>query len=138
MSDPFAADAGDDVSLVLEPVPASGRIARHAVVAFARQAGASQRRLDEIELCVSEVVTNVVRHAYLDGRTGPIAVLARLDDGEVVVQVVDRGRGLASGPSPHPGLGRGLVIVRELADALRITSHQGQGTTVDLRFAIVD
>ncbi len=79
--------------------------ARRAVAAYAREYAVGDP--DAVALAVSEAVTNVVLHAYVDEPApGEVEVVARgLDDGGLVVTVSDDGRGMM----PHPeGPGAGL------------------------------
>ena len=64
------------------------RDAREAVADAAREVGLPKRVVDDIRLCVSEAVSNAVRHAY------------RVEPGEVHVQFRRLGRGV-------------LVVVRD-------------------------
>jgi serine/threonine-protein kinase RsbW len=70
-----------------------------------------------VELLVSELVTNAVRHGASDPHES-ILVRAKRTDGAVRVEVCDEGAGFAHrGEAPedmHPG-GRGLMLVKTLA-----------------------
>ena len=68
--------------------------AREAVRAFAAGQGADEDTLAAIELCVSEAVSNAVKHAYRKpGRRGPVEVEARHPGGYLSVYVRDEGSG---------------------------------------------
>ena len=78
----------------------------------------SPRRHRDVQLLVSEVVTNAVRHAGLqtDDR---IRVTGCLHDGTVRVEVHDPGSGFEpreQDPDPARASGWGLFLVAELAD----------------------
>ena len=96
-------------------VPAIVGIARRLV----RAALWDSRRLDDIELVASELVTNAIRHTP-SGRTGSLLTLRiRGTAGWARIEVSDRGSGSWAGPtsvSEHDECGRGLVIVNALAD----------------------
>lgn len=69
-----------------------------------------------IGILVGELVTNAIKHAYPDGRSGTIAVSLKSDEhGVPVLAVVDDGIGLAEGLVPGEG-GLGSVIVSQLAN----------------------
>jgi anti-sigma regulatory factor (Ser/Thr protein kinase) len=86
-----------------------------------------ERRLEDVELLVSELATNSVRHAGCD-ESGEIVMEAAVDGDRVRVQVCDHGHGFADGvPEPTPpeqAGGFGLVLLdlephAEAAVALR-------------------
>jgi anti-sigma regulatory factor (Ser/Thr protein kinase) len=78
------------LELVLPAVPASVPKARNQ--AGAAVASLGSRLADDVRLCVSEAVTNVVRHAY--GKTGgEVEVRIESEDGEVSVRVSVRDTG---------------------------------------------
>jgi anti-sigma regulatory factor (Ser/Thr protein kinase) len=72
----------------------------------------------DLELLVSEVVTNAVRHG--GGPAGePIEMTVRVDDLRVRVEVADRGPGFEPSPSPPTMFqesGWGLFLVGQLSD----------------------
>ena len=86
-------------------------------------------RLEDVVLIVSELVSNSVIHAGLcaDGR---ITVLAAVTPDGVRVTVCDRGRGFRPPPTPTQADmgGKGLLLVRRLADAVEIDGRQGRVT----------
>lgn len=66
-------------------------------------------------ILVGELVTNALKHAFPDGRSGTVAVSLKRDgDGVPVLSVVDDGVGLAEGEDSGEG-GLGSVIVRQLS-----------------------
>ena len=85
-----------------------------------------ERRMRDVRLLVSEVVTNAVRHAGL-AHGDPIRLLIATDDGVLRVEVHDRGAGFRPRvaepePDPEDGSGWGLFLVDELADEWGIES----------------
>jgi len=101
------------LDLTLAPEPASVAQARAAVVEALPQIGAE--RVNTIQLLISELVTNALRHG---DRGEPVEVHASWNS-KVRVEVTDHGGGFT--PSPRdkpleePG-GFGLVLVGSLAD----------------------
>jgi len=78
----------------------------------------SQRRLEDAQLLVSELVTNAVRHAGL-AEEETIQLVVETDDRGMRVEVCDHGPGFElSEPAPDPTRpsGWGLYLVRELSD----------------------
>ena len=70
-------------------------------------------------LAVTEACTNVVVHAYPDGREGPMEVTATLTDDTLTVVVRDEGHGMGLRPD-SPGLGLGLPLIASLAETVRL------------------
>jgi anti-sigma regulatory factor (Ser/Thr protein kinase) len=123
-------------------------LARAAVSTFAESAGATTAQLDAIKLAVSEAATNVVIHAY-GGHPGEIEVDARLASGELWIQIADDGLGMRpnidsparpnidSPARPNidsPGLGVGVALISQAADAFAISNRASGGTEVQMRF----
>jgi anti-sigma regulatory factor (Ser/Thr protein kinase) len=109
---------------------------RQRVARAATEAGASEAIAEEVALCVTEAVANVIRHAY-DRGEGDVEVLVEFDDGELIVIVRDHGRGMRNRPPPPGPGGYGLRIIRALAHDVAISSDGQRGTVVDMRFALV-
>ncbi len=119
----------DRYSAALSANPAEIEAVRQAVRSMAAQGGFSDRAGDAA-LALDEVVANAQEH----GRP-PITVNAWAD-GRLVVEVEDSGGGFNYGevcrthpPAPFGSRGRGLWIVRQLADLVSISSGPA-GTTV--------
>jgi serine/threonine-protein kinase RsbW len=92
---------------------------RRAVVGIAAGEGATERRLDDIALAVSEALTNVVRHAYPPGQPGAMTVHAGVEDDVLAVLVCDEGRGMPE-PSDEPRSGLGLLIIARVTQSLEL------------------
>jgi stage II sporulation protein AB (anti-sigma F factor) len=108
--------------------------ARHAVGAFVRAAGARRSVEDDICLAVSEAVTNAVIHGYVGRAKGTVRIRARVggeDDVEISVQ--DDGAGLQPRPD-SPGLGMGLPLIARTSDEMKVSSPEGGGTILAMRF----
>ncbi|HEY2769599.1 MAG TPA: ATP-binding protein [Solirubrobacteraceae bacterium] len=108
--------------------------AREALVRLASAAGATAEQLESIRLATSEVLTNVVLHAYR-GRPGRIQVTAAAVAEELLILISDDGRGLHA-RNDSPGLGLGLVLVSQVADDFSIGSRSEGGTEVQIRFCL--
>jgi two-component sensor histidine kinase len=94
------------------------------------------RKLTTISMLVSEVVTNSLKHAYPDGRSGRITVsLRRLDGGEAELTIADDGVGLPKMPddaSPGHGLGNRIVeaLAKQLKGSVSRQSNPGLATRI--------
>lgn len=112
------------------PKPAAVRALVQKVL---RDAGLSEDRVDDISVAATEIATN----AWQVGAE-QIEVACWHQDGELGVQVDDDGPGLSDPlagyrrPAPSDERGRGLWIVRQLADVLEIWPRDG-GTSIRLR-----
>ncbi|RZB16415.1 ATP-binding protein [Streptomyces sp. F001] len=106
---------------------ASVRDAREFTLQVLTEWGCTDR-LDDIRLCVSELVTNALLHGVPPGREYCVS-LAR--DGAVIrLEVRDSGDRDLPSQQPHSEIpdtgeesGRGLFLARELADDLGISKH---------------
>jgi anti-sigma regulatory factor (Ser/Thr protein kinase) len=121
------------VRLTLPAVAASVPAARRAVVALAREAGASERALADVALAVSEACTNVVLHAYRDhAEPGTLSVEAEPHAGMLEVVVSDEGSGVHP-RDDSPGLGLGMALMAAVATGVQL-DHDGAATRVRLTF----
>jgi serine/threonine-protein kinase RsbW/stage II sporulation protein AB (anti-sigma F factor) len=115
-------------------VPESVPIARRALTALAAAAGAGGERLEEIRLAVSEALTNAVVHAYRDGASGQVRVVACALETGLLVVVRDYGCGMLPNPG-SPGAGLGLAVIGALAGEMNIERPDaGGGTRIRIRF----
>jgi anti-sigma regulatory factor (Ser/Thr protein kinase) len=125
---------GSSATWELPAVPASVGPIRRRAAAFAASVGASEDMTKAVELAVSEMVTNVVLHAYLGRDPGPVRVRCRGDGDRLVVEVVDEGVGIQV-RHDSPGVGHGLALVGGLASALEVVPRRdGPGTAVTMTF----
>ena len=113
--------------------------ARGAAAALARRVGLSGHRAGEVALAVSEVATNLAKHA-VDGSL-LLRVLRTDQYAAVEFLAVDAGPGMADlpaamrdGASGAGTLGIGLGAIARLADTFDIYTLPGQGTVVSGRF----
>jgi anti-sigma regulatory factor (Ser/Thr protein kinase) len=102
---------------------------RQIAAAEARSAGLDDDRVEDVEMVANELLTNSIEHG---GGTGVLRTWT--EKGHFVVEVQDSGQLLDPlAGRRRPGLlqhrGRGLYVVNQLADLVRISSTAG-GTTV--------
>jgi anti-sigma regulatory factor (Ser/Thr protein kinase) len=112
---------------------------RRAVGEAARRLGAGDERLLQVNLAVTEALTNVVQHAYrdrTDADVGDVRVLVGSGDGRrLVVRVQDSGIGPAPRPD-SPGLGLGLCLMAHETARFEIGRSPDGGTEVVLHFRL--
>ena len=107
--------------------------------------GLSESRLADAELCLDELVTNVVRYAWSESGAHTLTVSVERARGEVEIAVDDDGLAFDPtaaplAPIPHtldeavPG-GRGLLLVRSIAPKLRY-ERRGDVNRVAIAFPL--
>jgi serine/threonine-protein kinase RsbW len=108
---------------------------------WSQPTGLSPTRLADAELCMDELVTNVVRYGWKDSDTGPRSLTVRIDrsDSEVEITVEDAGAAFDPTAAPLapmartldeavPG-GRGLMLVRAVAPRVSYERRNGVNRT---------
>jgi anti-sigma regulatory factor (Ser/Thr protein kinase) len=102
------------------------RVARRALTTALGNSPAA----DEIVLCLSEMVTNAVRHSASAALGGTVRVRAEITGGAgVYLEVIDDGGPWQSSGS-NDGHLHGLGIVRSLATSLAISGSETDGWTI--------
>ncbi|MBI3517437.1 MAG: ATP-binding protein, partial [Proteobacteria bacterium] len=92
-----------------------------------------------LALIVNEVVTNAVKHAFPDGRTGHITVTFRRTEAALRLSVTDDGVGIAPPEAEGDGAHLGMTIVELLAKYLGGSCQQVSGafgTIVTVSFPV--
>jgi stage II sporulation protein AB (anti-sigma F factor) len=120
------------LELSLPSAPGSARTARAAVADALAELGIEENVADDVRLCVSEAVTNAVRHAYRSA-CGTVDVTVFDHDPGVVVVVRDFGSGLMGGYR-NGATGFGLALIDAMTDACAVSSVSGVGTEVSMAF----
>lgn len=123
--------AARTVTLRLPAKPDTVPTLRWAARDFALENGADEGLAGDIMLAVSEAVTNAVKHAYpLGGGEVELTATATVDE---ALEILVRDTGEGFGPTSSEGLGAGLMLMGECADALEIDQGPG-GVTVRMEF----
>lgn len=129
----------EDVAWVPVEDPSSVGRVRRVVSRLAEQMGFDATRIAEISLAVTEIGTNLDKHA--DRGVVLVRSLRASTDFAIEVVAMDRGPGIADvdlvrqdGKSTTGTLGIGLGAVTRLADSTSIASRPGQGTVLAARF----
>jgi anti-sigma regulatory factor (Ser/Thr protein kinase) len=121
------------IELSLPARPENIAVVRHVLGAVGACLHLDAELVEDMRLAVTEACTNVVRHAYEDGR-GPIELFITPEEHGVRVVVADRGRGI--GPSPDTrGPGLGLPLIAAIASSLQIDQVSGVGSRITMSFA---
>ena len=113
-------------------VPVSRRVLGNAL----RTLGVVDDCIDDIEVALTEACTNVLDHVQ-DNEV--YHVTAKIDEGECVLEVVDKGGGFDDVSHGHADAagdaetGRGIQLMRRLVDSVRFEPRAKGGTVVHLR-----
>lgn len=112
-------------------VPVARRVLKSSLGAL----GVTEEVVADIELALTEAVTNVLDHAE---DSDEYEVSAGIDGAACVIEVIDRGggfdgsaKGLADA-APSAEDGRGIQLMRALVDEVTFTSRPQVGTVVHL------
>ena len=83
------------------------------------------RRCADVALAVSEALSNVVMHAYVDRREpGAMRLTTQMADHRLLVDVEDDGVGFRP-RTDSPGGGMGLALMAVLSEDLKLAAGQG-------------
>ncbi|MFF5857585.1 ATP-binding protein [Streptomyces sp. NPDC012751] len=128
-------------SLHLRREAASVPLARRLLIGTMETAGVDPEISYDLSVALSEACANAVEHGGgpASGASEAYRVTAYLDGEKCRIEVADSGPGPGPGPvrvrAPRPARpdaehGRGLFLIRELADHVHIGARPGRGGTV--------
>ena len=106
--------------------------------AHLRADGASADTIWEVELALTEALSNVIRHAYGGIETGKIEVELHLDSERIELAILYSGEPFDPAAYSPPDLdafgagGYGLHLIAELMDEVEQASGAGHGTRLRL------
>ena len=101
---------------------------------FGLDCGASDNRVIDMVLAVHEACSNVVQHAYGEGR-GPLHLQGWRQGDRLVFEVSDNGTPVAEPVAGRMG-GRGIPLIRELSADVDIEGPGEYGTRLELTFKL--
>ncbi len=129
-----------DLELEFPPKPEYVRAVRHTAAALARLHEVSDELVEDVKIAVSEACTKAVTANAEMAPEEPIGVLASVDAGQLIIQVVDRGprpeHAVAGPPVELPTeevpFDRALSVplIRGLVDELAVTPREDGGARV--------
>jgi serine/threonine-protein kinase RsbW len=115
-------------------------------IGAARELGCPADRCADLDLCLNEVVSNIIRHGYDDDLPHEIGVELTRESGMLVLRIEDDARPFdplgmrVTQPTTldeaGPG-GRGIPLIREAADSATYERRE-RGNRLTLRFALGD
>lgn len=96
------------------------------------------KKLQSIGIIITELLTNIMKYAFVDRESGSISVSASLNDAVATIMVKDDGRGIPESISFENSTGFGLILVRTLTEQIggTIRLDRREGTVFDLRFKV--
>jgi anti-sigma regulatory factor (Ser/Thr protein kinase) len=111
-------------TMLFSAIPLAAPIVRSLLHRFCDAHAIDQQRRFSLITAVGEAVANAVEHAYRGERPGYIYVRTFVDKENITVEVEDHGRWR---PFQHRDeRGRGIVLMHELMDRVRISSAQNR------------
>jgi len=104
--------------------------AREWIASHARAAGFADRDVLDLELVVTEAVSNVVRHAYGGEPGREVELDARTEPGLIVLRITDHGEPFIGGRrvAPDGSGGYGLGLIAQLVDSMTRSADEGSNT----------
>lgn len=127
---------------LFSPQPAAVPLARHLLHDWLRFVPVEESAIDALLLATSELCSNAVRHA--SGKPGSVELHAWVEGDAVCIEVGDDGGGLRLPtmseddlPDPEAEQGRGLFLVRELADDVVTRNEEGRSIVRIVKRAVV-
>lgn len=131
----------NSMELKLPSLSVNEGFARSVVGAFATQLDPTLEEVADIKTAVSEAVTNAIVHAYPHA-VGDIIISATLTGRTLVVTVSDKGVGITdinqarqpffSTAGDESRSGMGFTVMETFMDEIKVDSHPGKGTTVEM------
>lgn len=126
------------------PNPAAVPIARHLLRDWLVRVPVEAEAVETLQLIASELCSNAVQHMS-PTEPGTVVLHAWVEDDGVVIEVSDTGGALEIPaiadpelPDPEAEQGRGLFLVRELADELSSRVEDGRTIVRVLKHSVID
>jgi PAS domain S-box-containing protein len=94
------------------------------------------RRLQPLGIIINEIITNIMKYAFVGRKSGLITVSAIIAEGHVAISVADNGNGIPESVSFENSTGFGLQLIHGLSRQLKgiIRIERGNGTRILLEF----
>jgi anti-sigma regulatory factor (Ser/Thr protein kinase) len=119
----------------IPPDPRHIGVVRREVATFASQVGMDSPALTDVQVAVSDAVTNAILQADAARVCGCVRVEAEDAGEELVVRVREAGRGSADAPN-CPVLGPRMSMIAALAKVFGVRRCEGGATELRMHFAI--
>jgi PAS domain S-box-containing protein len=93
------------------------------------------KKLFPLGIIINEILTNIMKYAFLNRKTGLIKISLSNADNRVLLTIQDNGRGLPVGFNINESKGFGLMLVKMLSQQLggdfSIEAHKGTRCTIE-------
>ena len=109
---------------------------RNFVAEHAKNAGLTQKEIDDIILAVDEACTNIIKHAYKSFPDGEIVIELEYNSKKFTIKLIDHGSSFDPDTIPDPDLqkyyrqrrvgGLGLYLMKTLMDDVEYVSVPGK------------
>lgn len=127
----LTSESADRFHRRIDPDPVQLRTVRRSLTYWVAAGGTDDRTTRDVALAVGEALANAIEHG--DGEPGSVGL--ELHRREASLQAEVRSEGAWRQPRVDPTRGRGLQIMRSVAEAVRVDA-QTDGTTVSLTFPL--
>ena len=111
-------------------------VVRNALEEFALLCGANVKAVFDLQLAVDEAFTNIIKHAYNNDENQVVRILMFEENGRIVVQLSDSGKGFDVTNYKKPNVqsriknkkrgGVGVFLMTKLMDEVSFNKQQGQ------------
>ena len=119
-------------SVCFSAIPLAAPMIRALLHRFCDEYGINDAQRFALITAVGEAVANAVEHAYRAEQLGHVYLRTSIDDQNITIEVEDHGRWRPF--QRREERGRGIVLMHELMDRVRITSAQNR-TVISLTLA---
>lgn len=94
------------------------------------------KRLSTLSIIINELITNIMKYAFIGRSDGIITVTVRMDNDFMVFEIHDNGVGIPESIDFKNSNGFGLMLVEMLNDQIKgsIKIHRENGTRIILKF----
>lgn len=134
--------ANNEMMLEFDSRSCNEGFARVAVAAFMTQMNPTLEEVADVKTALSEAVTNSVVHGY-EGEIKKIVVKCRIEDRDLMVEVIDEGCGIENVQQAMEPLfttkpdsersGMGFSFMEAFMDEVHVVSTPGEGTHVFMK-----
>ena len=138
----IGARAGNPLSMAphvsrweIPPDPRHIGVVRRQVATFASRAGMDARALTDVQVAVSDAVTNAILHADAARDHGCVRVDAEQTGDELIVRVREAASG-SEQPPKCPVLGPRLSMIAALAQVFGVRRCEGGATELRMHFPL--
>lgn len=94
------------------------------------------KQLQPLGIIINELLTNIMKYAFIGRDTGKIVISASMKDNLVLIEIADNGNGMPESVNFENSSGFGLFLVNGLTQQLNgnIRIERGEGTKIILEF----